>query len=386
MPDLCANSLCCGCGACYNACYHEAITMRPDKFGFLSPRIDSSKCIDCKICQSVCPASPIEVAAQSPQAVYAVRAIDGELVRTSSSGGLFSVFANYVLVRGGIIYGVALDELGRVAHREIADSSSLGTLRGSKYVQSDVGLSYRDVKAYLEKGREVLFTGTPCQVAALRKFLGKDYAGLFCVDVVCHGVPSPMAWSRYLDWQERMECGGKICRSRISFRDKRHGWNTFSLVIPKSAGPEYVGCLYGDAFLKSFLMELCNRESCHECQYRSLRSGADLTMADFWKVEKQFQMYNDDKGVSMLLVNTDKGAKLFDQIRQMVKCNETSYEVAKACNPAIIKSVAPHAKREAFLTRLSMSPHVNYGELVRRYCDGGLVKRIVGRLCRMIAK
>ena len=330
--------------------------MVADDEGFLYPEIDSSKCVNCGRCTTTCSVFRPNDSRQ-PIAVYAARAIDDELRLVSSSGGVFSLLARQILSQGGRVYGAAFDRTDwSVVHRSVGDEGGLEELRGSKYLQSRTTGIYRQVERDLETGCQVLFSGTPCQIAALRHYLGRDWDNLVLVDVVCHGVPSPRVWKNYLEFRSAASAGGRGSAPaegrnirRIASRRKDCGWKRYSLSLRFANDKEYRSVFSEDPFMRAFLAELCNRPSCHDCQFRELRSGADLTIGDFWGVDKCHPEMDDDRGTSLVLVNTDKGALFFKGIRNALDCEVATFDEAVAGNSALLASPRPHRNRKRFL-------------------------------------
>ena len=337
--------------------------MQADAEGFLYPQIDASKCINCGICQKVC-ASINPAEARRPRSVYAAMAKDDALRLASSSGGVFSLLASDILSKGGVVFGAAFDHNDwHVYHKAVETEADLAELRGSKYVQSDVGDSYRQVKAYLNAGRQVLFSGTPCQITALNKFLamykGLPLENLLLVDVVCHAVPSPLAWRKYLE--KRLStvytdgAGGLRDIRRISSRRKDCGWKRFSLSLGFANDKEYLSVFSNDPFMRGFLAELYNRPSCHNCMCKNLSSGSDITIADYWGVASRFPEMDDDKGTSLVLVNTAKGNWAFSGIVDKIVAKESDFGNAVTTNPAIVKATIPHRNRARFFRHVMRS-------------------------------
>ena len=352
MISLAAYTDCTGCSACYAACAKGAISMTPDSEGFLRPVIDSAKCVNCGLCVE---ASPVLVrpAPRKPLSVFAAKANDDELRMRSSSGGVFSILARSVIAEGGIVFGAGFDHNDwRVIHKSAENEEELEDLRGSKYVQSDMGETFKRVRAELTKNRKVLFSGTPCQVAGLKLFLGKEYDNLLLVEVICHATPSPLAWRKFLEKRLAVaytdRAGGFRDIMRISSRRKNCGWKRFSLSLRFANDNEYLKDLTEDTFLRGFLSELYNRPSCHACKSRELRSGADLTIADYWRVHEKFPQMDDDKGTSLILVNTDKGEKYWSDISAALTVVSSDYDDAVRINPALVKSPVPHRNRARF--------------------------------------
>ena len=317
---------CCGCHACLSVCAHKAITMSADHEGFLYPMVDKATCTDCGLCEQVCPV--IHQASPSrPLKVYAAKSKDEAVRQESSSGGIFTLLAEAVIREGGVAFGAKFDEAWNVLHASAENPDEMALFRGSKYVQSVIGDTYREAKNYLKQGRKVLFSGTPCQIAGLKRYLRKEYDNLFTIDVVCHGVPSPIVWQRYLD---EMRVKGPI--KEIAFRDKTRGWAQYAfrirtgeqtLLLPPSENP----------FMRGFLTDLYLRPSCHDCPARSSKSGSDITLGDFWGIQAVHPDMEDNKGCSAIMIHSTKGQVLYDSIEKVDV--ESSYEYLLPENPSL---------------------------------------------------
>ena len=286
---------CCGCSACEQSCPVQAIQMTRDKIGFEYPVIDQTTCINCGLCEKTCPIIN-EQNSRIPNHVYAVKNKNTETRLASSSGGVFSILAQEILENKGIVYGAAFDDNWNVHHTRIDSTEKLHLLQGSKYVQSKIGIIYKQVKTDLINGKKVLFSGTPCQIAALQNFLKKKYTNLITVDVACHGVPNPRIWEDFLNEQAHSRSEIK----NISFRDKSTGWNTFSFLINIS-NKQHSQKAWEHVYMLLFLHNFILRPSCHKCHFRNGKSGADFTISDYWAIERNYPNFADDKGVSALI-------------------------------------------------------------------------------------
>ena len=366
-PKLASHYHCTGCGACQNACKAGALTLCADDEGFRYPKIDPARCVHCNACEAACPADKVLPPQETPEAYYAF-AKDAELCRCSSSGGMFSLLAAEILRQGGTVFGVGFDENFRVCHRRIDRQQDIEALRTSKYVQSDIGLTYREAEALLKEGRLVLFSGTPCQIAGLRQFLKKDYDNLLTQDIICHGVPSPGVWETYLSQQR----GGKKLQS-VSFRDKTLGWNDFSMKITFADGGEYRQSATKDPFERAFLANLTLRPSCYQCQYKTVARLSDITLADYWGVETVHPELAPQQGVSLVLTHTEKGERLLAAVKSQATVEPTDLERAAMLNHAATHSVNWHRNREAFFEAVQTEP---FAPLVKKCLDPTVQQRV----------
>lgn len=373
-------SRCNGCGACSQKCPHGAILMQPDAEGFFRPQTDAEKCVDCGLCAAVCPVNQPPVLTDEPKA-FAAYSKNAELRRTSSSGGVFSELAAQIFARGGAVVGAAMDPDGVVRHRIARTEAELAALRGSKYVQSEAWHTYSAVKAMLAEGREVLFSGTPCQVDGLSKYLGKAHENLFLVDIICHGVPSPKAWRLYLNAREK-NAGTNVVSAE--FRNKASGWQNFSMRICFAGQSEYRVSLKNDPYLRAFLKNAILRPSCHQCASKGAQRASDLTLADFWGVARCLPELDAYDGVSLVLVNTPKGIAWLNACSGNLVLKETGQEKALEANSAYRQSAAASPNRKAFFAALDT---VSFDELSARYCRDRLsekLHRLAGAVKRRI--
>lgn len=339
---------CCGCEACVQICPRQCIDLKADIEGFLYPTVNLKNCINCGLCEKTCPVINKEDI-RLPMACYAaVNPNEGERLQ-SSSGGVFILLAKQIISEGGIVFGACFDENWNVVHRYSKTMDGLYPFMGSKYVQSHISNSYVSVREFLNKGIKVLFSGTPCQNAGLLRYLHKKYDNLITVDFICHGVPSPKIWQQYLEevknianqnvnrgalytegsFSEKHKCKDRcVSFKRISFRDKSYGWKkfclTFTLAKPSISGDTNsvrVSHAHNeDSYFLGFNdFNLYLRPSCMKCPAKSLRSGSDITLADFWGIDTLYPDLNDDKGISAVMVNTIKGNNMMQTINLDLK-------------------------------------------------------------------
>ena len=329
---------CCGCTACQSICPREAISMRPDDLGFLYPVIDESKCNKCNLCSKVCsfnkdyPKNQVDVVE-----AYAVRHKDISEIEKSRSGAMFVAITDYIIDNGGIVYGAGYKGHYVVTHKRAKNKEERDEFRGSKYVQSELNGIFRSVKNDLKSGLLVCFSGTPCQTSGLRSFLDTtrtELTNLITIDIVCHGVPSPYIWRDYLAWTEKQHKG---VAETISFRDKQFGWAAHKESFTIN-GKKIVCDTYTNLFYKHIMF----RHSCHICHYTNTARPSDITIADFWGWEKvDVNLNKDDKGVSLVLVNSVKGKELFNIIKDNVHFIETKIEFVMQNNLQRPSAVSP---------------------------------------------
>ena len=334
---------CCGCQACHDACPAKCISMVADAEGFLYPKVNQADCLDCHLCEKICPqingVTPKET--DSPAACYAAFANDDDIRLQSSSGGIFSLLADAVLRKGGVVFGARFDDHFAVFHSFTETAAELSPFRGSKYAQSDLQGAYSQVQQFIKTGRPVLFSGTPCQIAGLRSYLrGKEYDNLFLVSIVCRGVPSPRIWKDYLG-----DISGKRLPTSVNMRNKDNGWSRYKLVIRREGQTLLDRQGTDTPFMRAFLMSLTLRPSCYSCHFRG-NHGSDLTLGDYWSVERVHPDMADDKGASVVLVYSQKGRNLLDGLD--VTLQETRYEDVLPDNPAIVSPPPEPADRARF--------------------------------------
>ena len=344
---------CCGCTACVSVCPKKCISLSEDTEGFLYPVVDSVKCIDCGFCELVCPVlHPVNNGIEP--LVYAAINNDESVRLQSSSGGIFTLLAESVLDRGGVVFGACFDQNWNVVHDYTETKEGLARFRGSKYVQSHVGNSFTQVKSFLDSGREVLFSGTPCQVAGLKNYLRKPYSNLFTVDLVCHGVPSPEVWKKYLQEtvcraygikkKNVMNLGEYI--SDISFRAKDKGWKNFTVKIIFRNGKIEMMPFFENPYMKAFLSNLSLRPSCYACPVKLHHVQSDISLADFWGVNEINPELDDDKGCGLVLINCVEKHWLID--RRNCYFAQHNLDEIIPFNLCIVHSVKEPANRKFF--------------------------------------
>lgn len=351
MLDL-KKEQCTGCWACKNACPMECIDMTEDKEGFLYPVIDINKCIECSLCEKACPAINIPVSNNFKEpVVYAAWSLDNEVRSASSSGGIFTELAYRILDNNGFVAGARYNTNSMVEHCLINSKEELYKLRQSKYVQSEIGQIFKDVKMLLEDGRTVMFTGTPCQTAGLLQYLNIKYDNLLLCDIVCHGVNSPLVYSRYFN-ELGEEHKSKV--KKINFRDKRNGWNDFGTCVIFENGKEYFCSQKIEPFYRGFIKNLYLRPSCYSCQYKSFPRLSDITLADFWGINTDDTIDDIYMGVSLIMIHSQKGDIYFNSIKGKITKSKRKIEEALLRNPCIVKpSFVQSEKRDSFFNSLN---------------------------------
>lgn len=355
--------LCCGCSACSQICPQGCITMNKNSEGFLYPNINSLSCINCKLCIKACPIINQKVKNKKPLRIFAYHADNENIRMTSSSGGAFHYFATKIIEQNGFIMGAGFNEEWKVTHQEATSLKELENLKRSKYVQSDINNTYQRTQELLKKGEIVLFTGTPCQIAGLHSYLRKEYNNLYTIDLICHGVPSPDVFDAYSAeisntkscdinsnplrfYKKNNKEGKKI--SYINFRTKKGNnlWRLYSLELNfQNSDTHIIHDWKHDIYSKGFLDNLYLRESCYQCQFRNLTSGADITIGDFWGIEKYLTSHDDNKGTNVIIINTQKGAQLCSD---MTSIHEGNLQQIIEHNISLIKSPKPHTLRNFF--------------------------------------
>lgn len=371
------NLTCCGCTACYAICPKGAITMQEDSEGFKYPTIDKSKCIDCGLCCKVCPLDKKLENVIAPAASFACTAKDENFAKQSSSGGVFAILANMYIKEQAVIYGAAFDDNLNVCHIRADKKDELKSLYTSKYVQSDMGNAFRQVKGDLDNGKKVLFAGTPCQVAGLKSYLQKDYLNLLSVDFICHGVPSPLVWQRYIIAMEK-KLNNKI--TEISFRDKKDGWKNYYFKLSTANGDVFYEKHGENIYMKGFLKDLYLRPSCYDCKFKTLHRASDITLADFWGIEKIIPEINVEKGVSLCWASSEKGDTILDKALKQTIYEQVDLNEAIKHNPSAITSVKRHKNRNKFFEDISKSD-IDIISLIEKYYDNrSLRKRLSYKL------
>ena len=356
---------CCGCHACYNTCPVQAIEMRSDEEGFLYPVILQDKCIQCNRCKNICPV--LNKPANMPlQMAYGCYANKKEEQMSSSSGGLFSVLARKVLSENGLVCGAAYDKVQAVYHLIIDSEADLYRLKETKYVQSQIGDAFKTIKNKLEQEKIVLFSGTPCQVAGLRKYLGKEYENLLCIDLICHGVPSPEVWQRY---KKEIANGKEI--ERVSFRNKNQGISPITIDYYLSDGNVIKESYADSVYMKGFIQNLYVRPSCFECKFKGTKRCSDLTLGDFWAVKEYYPDFDNGNGVSAVIVHSEKGRNWIEKIKSDVHILEVTTKEVACWNENLLVPAEMNQNRAEFFLQWNDQ---NLRELITTFVQNPIQK------------
>ena len=391
---------CCGCSACVQRCPKQCIILHEDEEGFLYPKVNMATCIDCGLCEKVCPVLH-QAEERVPLEVFAAKNPNEDIRHESSSGGIFTLLAEQIIDAGGVVFGVKWNEHFEAVHAYAETKEGLAAFRGSKYVQSQVGGTFKQAEQFLKQGRQVLYSGTPCQIAALKLYLRKDYENLLAIDIICHGAPSPGVFRWYLSEeiaQEAARQSGEKIQFRsslpipsiakadvlareqgfeiedIRFRDKRVGWKKFSFVLSlkplskvttagekNSVSLSYT--LHENAFMKGFLRNIYLRPSCYACPAKGGKSGSDITLADYWGIQHLMPEFDDDRGVSALTINTEKGQKAMQTIGAEIY--SAPYEDLCIKNPSLLHSCLIPANRSRFFATSKKGFHRRIDDISR---------------------
>jgi coenzyme F420-reducing hydrogenase beta subunit len=360
---------CTGCFACVNICPEKCIFMAVNEEGFWYPSVDGNRCTQCGQCVKACPIIKRKVIENNPKA-FAVMAKNDKIRRESSSGGVFTLIAHQIIENNGVVFGAAFNADFELEHCFVDTKEELHKLRGSKYLQSKIGDSFSQAKMFLDEGRPVLFVGTPCQIAGIKNFLGKDYNHLFCIDFICHGVPSPLVFHKYLEHQRRKK---KSPVQKVDFRDKRNGWELYGFSITYKNGKEYYQNRNKNLYINVFLLDICLRPSCYDCQFKTLNRQSDITLGDFWHIDKILPHMNDDKGLSLVFVNSDGGKDMFKGILKQMISEEVDIRQMPPMNKSITQSAKENPNRTAFFKEIQIKP---IEKVISKYCNDKMYRRI----------
>lgn len=379
METIVEKNKCTGCTACMNICPKNAISMEIDNEGFKHPVINKDKCIDCGLCKKTCPVLNTTSNKSLNNCYVAYNKDEVSRKNKASSGSIFELIAKLILNENGIVIGAAFDENNKLNHIAIDNIKDLDKLKGSKYLQSHLNNIFTYIKENI-KNKKILFVGTPCQVAGLKSFIKNDFNNLICLDLVCHGVPSPKLFEKYI---KEIEDKYNSQIVDYNFRDKKTGWDSYSNTITFKDKKEISQLQKDNNYMKLFLSDIALRESCFECNFKLGNKYSDITLGDFWGVGKYYpDMYNN-LGVSAVIINTEKGQEIFEQIKNDIKYKECKLEEIVSGNPSLKSSGKYPLKRSEFFDDINK---LSIAELSKKYSyKRPLPKRILGK-CKRILK
>lgn len=360
MIEITDKKNCVGCTACAEICPKNCIQMKADKEGFLYPCVDESQCIKCNVCNTVCPVQNPVAEEETTQKAYLVQHNDENVRLDSSAGGAFTAIATVVLKKGGVAFGAAYDENFHVQHSYVETVDELKKFRNSKYVQSDLGDSFRLAKEFLQDGRWVCFSGTPCQIEGLSKFLRKPYEKLILVDVVCHGIPSPLIWNKYLEYQKQTFPKP----DNIRFRDKFYGYKYSTMSIIEDGKNVYHAGSQLDPMLRAFFTDICDRPSCYACPFKKRYRISDFTIWDCFSVYDFDKKLDDDKGTTRVLCHSQKAESMMQEVMKLAKCEEVPADKLVSGVKEMFESVPMSPRRVAFMEDAERMPGT---ELFKKY-------------------
>jgi coenzyme F420-reducing hydrogenase beta subunit len=420
MINILEKTNCCGCSACIQRCPKQCISLHEDEEGFLYPKVNLDICIDCRLCEKFCPVLH-QTEKRIPLDVFAARNPDKQIRMESSSGGVFTQLAEQTIDTGGVVFGVKWNKHFEAVHAYTETKEGLVAFRGSKYIQSQIGDTFKQAEQFLKQGRQVLYSGTPCQIAALKLFLSKDYYNLLAVDFICHGVPSPGVFRWYLSEELAQEAArqsekkNQLCSSYpfssiakvdilareqgfevedIRFRDKRVGWKKYSFVLSlkslykgTNTDENSVSLSYTvdkSDFMRGFLSDLYLRPSYHACPAKSGKSGADITLGDYWGIESLIPQLDDDRGVSALIINTEKGKKVLHATT--AELYPVPYNDLRVKNPALEHSCRISPNRILFFADSRETFHHRIKRLCRIPLERKIKKKVISLINQVLSK
>lgn len=357
---------CCGCSACVNACPKNCLQMKYDMEGFSYPTVNRDLCINCGLCEDVCPIHNSRITNKETDICYAAKAKDIEKRINSSSGGVFQFLAEYIIHIGGVVFAPVFDENFVLRHCLINDQLQLLSAIGSKYVQSDIGSVYKTIEKLLKNDKCVYFAGTPCQVVGLKRYLREDYLKLYTQDIICHGVPSPLIWEKYINYYNRR----KKKLIRVNFRDKSKGWRRYSLSLFFNDGRQTRISSIKDPYLKVYMKNISIRPSCYNCKYKGDLLESDITLGDFWGIEKMCPSLDDDRGTSLVMIHSNKGELLFSNIRNNFDYLVVDKNQAIQFNPSAIKQTNASELRTSFFEDVYNKPFM---KVMKKYSSDGII-------------
>lgn len=380
MIEIIKKELCCGCYSCINICPKKCILMEVDNEGFWYPKVDKKRCINCNLCVNVCQMYKSLIKEEFLKSAYACKNLDEDVRINSSSGGIFNILCEEVINLGGVVFGAAFNKDFEVYHTYAENINDCYKFRGSKYVQSKIGNTYKQAKLFLENGRIVLFSGTQCQIKGLNLYLNKKYDNLITVDIICHGVPSPKVFKSYI---KNLSINNNSAIRDIKFRDKKNGWREYNFVIEFKNNIKYRKTLDKDLYMKGFLNNLYLRPSCYKCTAKNFTNSSDISLADYWGIRLNHPELDDDKGVSLVIINNKNGEKIFNLISNKIDSILTDLDFAIEKNKCIIKPVNYNKNRDNFFNEFN---GYNLDKLIKKYTKVSPLKYIKKRIRKIGGK
>jgi len=384
MIEVLEHNRCTGCAACYTACSHNAISMQYDDEGFEYPVINQEACIDCGLCQTVCPVlqydkrQTLRTANNDAQIGYAARNKNYEQRLISSSGSIFPPIAEWILENGGLVVGTAYDEYFNAKHLIVESKDDLKNIQGSKYLQCKAdNTTFKRIKEELKTGRFVLYSGMACQVEGLKSYLRKEYDNLYTIDLICMGIPSSIVWQKYLNAFFK---GEKILH--VNFKEKSKGWDSFSFYV-KTDKRDFKEIGMENLYLQSMFRSWNMRPSCFQCPFKKENRFSDYTLADCWGASKLVPEINDNKGLSSVIVHSNKGLELWEKLADRIDYREISIEDIAAGNSNLIQNKPQTGNRQLFYHLLDRAPQKAFTKLCK-VKKPSILGRLKGKLIRIV--
>ena len=334
---------CCGCGACVQICPQKCIALVENDRGFLVPKVDEKKCINCGLCKKICPEITEKIDLNKVNKAYAAIIKDTEQHKKSTSGGIFYILAKKILQEGGVVFGAVWTNVDEVSHIAVEKVHDLIKLSQSKYVQSNTKNTFIETQKCLQENKKVLYSGTACQIAGLKNYLGKDYQNLYTVEIACHGVPSQGVFKKYIKWREN-QVNSKMVEYSFRNRDKHPGGEHYKAKAKFINGKTKYYSIYKDPYYSAFLNGITLRETCYECKYKNEDRISDFTLGDFWGIEKEKKKFPAYYGCSAVLINTEKAEKLFEKVKNEIICEQVDKNAIYSHNKSLISSCSKKNK------------------------------------------
>lgn len=372
---------CCGCSSCISICPKACISFSNDLEGFNYPVIDENRCINCGLCIKSCPIifrDTSEINSLFNQKIYAIKNKDIKTLKLSSSGGVFHELASFIIDKGGVVFGVKYDENFNVVYSKARTIDECMQFRGSKYVQSSIDSTYIEIKSELEKNKLVLFTGTPCYVEGLKLFLKKDYENLYTCDLLCHGTPSPKMFKEYIKF---IEGKNKSKIESINMKDKKNGWEKSIINIKFKNGKCISNTKEAKLWISLFFKHLATRPSCHKCRFTNFQRASDITIGDYWGINKFHPEFYERYGVSLMMINSHKGDYIFNNVKN--KFNYILSDKDKCIQQSLYKSATPSKRRENFWKDYNEN---SFKYIAKKYLNYNLISILKSKINNCLKK